>query len=245
MKQILSKIALADKDYGLIQENDIIAVGVSGGKDSTLLLYALELYRIKYRRNFKVIGIHIDLGFGEEDFSPIQSFFDQYEIPLYAVDSKVSRILHQQLTKDGRIRCSLCSKFKKALVIAEGKKYNCNKVAFAHHADDAVETLLLNMIYGGRLACFTPFMPLTETGISFIRPFVYTREKDIIAAHSVNHLPKIKSGCPMDGATKRQEIKDLLNQIYTDYPQSKENFLMALHNLDNLDLWIKKKDVDK
>ncbi|MEI7668391.1 MAG: tRNA 2-thiocytidine biosynthesis TtcA family protein, partial [Erysipelotrichaceae bacterium] len=194
MKQILSKIALADKEYDLIQENDIIVVGVSGGKDSTLLLYALELYRHKYRKNFKVIGIHVNLGFGEEDFSLIQRFFDDLSIPLYSIESKVSSILHQRLTKDGRIRCSLCSKFKKALVISEGKKHNCNKVAFAHHADDAVETLLLNMIYGGRLACFTPIMPLTETGISFIRPFVYTREKDIIAAHSVNNLPKIKSG---------------------------------------------------
>jgi tRNA(Ile)-lysidine synthase TilS/MesJ len=234
---LLTKIKRADRDYGLIDENDVIAVGISGGKDSTLLLYALEAYRKISPKTFKVIGIHLNLNFGEEDFSVISSFFEQHQIPLYTVNTDVAQRLESHKTQDGRVPCSLCSRFKKAAVIAEAKRHSATKVAFAHHADDAVETLLLNLIYGGKVNTFEPKMLLSESKMTFIRPFIYIHESEIIANVQELRLPVIKSGCPMDGHTQRESMKQLLVQLYDDYPQSKGNLLKALHNPSQLKLW--------
>jgi tRNA(Ile)-lysidine synthase TilS/MesJ len=241
MKLLLRKMSHADYDYDLIQDGDVIAVGISGGKDSTLLLYALNKYKQKSGKNFKVIGIHIQLGFDGDPFEPVQTYFNELGIELFQAPSNVAKILELNKTPDGRIRCSLCSKFKKAAVIAEAKRYGCNKVAFAHHADDAVETMMLNAIYGGKLNTFDPKMLLSVSQMTFIRPFIYVRESEIIAQGKQIGIPIIKSGCPMDGATKRQDMKELLAEIYERFPQSKDNFLKMLHNPDQLSLWDPKK----
>ncbi len=237
MKLLLRKMAHADYDYDMIENGDVIGVGISGGKDSTLLLYALNKYRIKTGKDFKIIGIHIQMGFNGDDFEPVQTFFNELGIELYQISSSIAKILELNKTPDGRIRCSLCSKFKKAAVITEAKKYGCTKIAFAHHADDAVETLMLNAIYGGKLNTFDPKMFLSESKITFLRPFIYVRESEIIAQTQQLKLPVIRSGCPMDGITKRQEIKELLTEIYVRFPQSHDNFLKMLHNPDQLHLW--------
>lgn len=241
MKLLLRKMSHADYDYDLIQDGDVIAVGISGGKDSTLLLYALNKYKQKSGKNFKVIGIHIQLGFDGDPFEPVQTYFNELGIELFQAPSNVAKILELNKTPDGRIRCSLCSKFKKAAVIAEAKRYGCNKVAFAHHADDAVETMMLNAIYGGKLNTFDPKMLLSVSQMTFIRPFIYVRESEIIAQGKQIGIPIIKSGCPMDGVTKRQDMKELLAEIYERFPQSKDNFLKMLHNPDQLSLWDPKK----
>ncbi|NTW95037.1 MAG: tRNA 2-thiocytidine(32) synthetase TtcA [Erysipelotrichaceae bacterium] len=241
MKLLLRKISHADYDYEMIDDGDIIGVGISGGKDSTLLLYALNKYRIKSGKQFKVIGIHIQLGFDGDSFEPVQTYFDGLGIEMFQAPSNVAKILELNKTPDGRIRCSLCSKFKKAAVIAEAKKHGCNKIAFAHHADDAVETMMLNAIYGGKLNTFDPKMFLTEAKITFLRPFIYVRESEIIAQSKQIGIPVIKSGCPMDGVTKRQDMKELLAEIYERFPQSRDNFLKMLHNPDQISLWDPKK----
>jgi len=237
MKLLLRKISHADYDYDLIQDGDVIGVGISGGKDSTLLLYALEKYKQKSGKQFNVIGIHIQLGFDGDPFDPVQAYFDGLGIQLIQSPSHVAAILEKNLTPDGRIRCSLCSKFKKAAVIAVAKENGCNKIAFAHHADDAVETMMLNAIYGGKLNTFDPTMYLTESKVTFIRPFIYVRESEIIAQSQQIGIPVIKSGCPMDGVTKRQDMKELLAEIYERFPQSRDNFLKMLHNPDQISLW--------
>jgi len=241
MKLLLRKISHADYDYEMIEDGDVIGVGISGGKDSTLLLYALNKYQIKSGKQFKVIGIHIQLGFNGDPFEPVQAYFDGLGIEMFQAPSNVAKILELNKTPDGRIRCSLCSKFKKAAVIAEAKKHGCNKIAFAHHADDAVETMMLNAIYGGKLNTFDPKMFLTEAKITFLRPFIYVRESEIIAQSKQICIPIIKSGCPMDGVTKRQDMKELLAEIYERFPQSRDNFLKMLHNPDQISLWDPKK----
>ena len=245
MKQILGCIRKADQDYQMIQNNDRIAVGVSGGKDSMLLLYCLHLYKNFCERlnlkTFTVVGIHIRMGFPNMDFSEAIRFFEEKGIEFHIVDSRIYDILKIQANEDGSLKCSLCSTLKKGAVNKAALSYNCHKVAFAHHADDAIETLLMNAIYGGRLATFAPKMYLTNSEVSFIRPLIYARENNIIAAADSCQVPVIKSTCPMDGYTKRQDMKDMLNTLYAEYPSAKDNFLRMLHNEKQLSLWHEEK----
>lgn len=237
LQEILRKIKKADKDYHMIEPHDRIAVGVSGGKDSMVLLTALHMYAKFPHRQFSVIGIHIDLGFPDMDFHDIDEFCNRNGITLYHEPTQVYTILQKNRDKNGRIPCSLCSKFKKATVIAAAQKYHCTKTAFAHHGDDAIETLLLNAVYGGRIATFKPKMFLTDTQMMFIRPLIYCYEEEIVAAKQINAIPEVKNTCPNDGFTKRQEMKLLLQALYQKYPEAKSNFLLMLRNQKQLDLW--------
>lgn len=243
IKKVLSSMRKADIDYGLIDDGDKIGVGISGGKDSNLLLYCLYLYQFlaanTFDKHFSIVGIHIDLNFGEEDFNIIRHWFDDYPIEIVSEHSLIADILDKH-RKNGKIECSRCSTLKKGAVIACAKKIGCNKVAFAHHSDDAIETLFLNMIYGARIATFDPKMHLSNQDITFIRPFIYAFEKDIKKAQREIGMPSIKSGCPNDGFTKRQDIKELLHTIYHQYPHAKENFQLSLHNTEKINLWHKK-----
>lgn len=239
LQQILRDIRKADRDYGLIQDGDRIAVGVSGGKDSMVLLTAMHMYSKFQGKNFTVVGIHIKLGFPNMDFQEVFSFCEKEGIEFHTFDSIVYEILKKNLDKNGDLKCSLCSKFKKATVIEEAKKFGCNKVAFGHHSDDAVETLLMNMVHGGKIATFLPKMYLTNTDITFIRPLIYCYEKDILDAQLKNEIPFVKSTCPNDGYTERQSMKELLQSFYESYPMARSNFVYMLSNQKQVSLWNK------
>lgn len=126
---------------------------------------------------------------------------------------------------------------KKGAVNRAAKDFGCTKVAFAHHGDDAIETLLMNAIYGGRLATFAPKMYLSNAEMPFIRPFIYARENQIRAAVESCGVPVVKSTCPMDGFTRRQDMKEMLERLYAEYPMARDNFLLMLHNEKQLSLW--------
>ena len=239
---ILGDIRKADQDYHLIDDGDRIAVGVSGGKDSMVLLNALHMYSKFADRNFEVVGIHIKLGFPNMDFSEVVAFCRQQGITFYQYDSQVYEILKRNPDKEGNIKCSLCSKFKKATVIDAAKKLNCTKVAFGHHSDDAVETLLMNAIHGGKLATFLPKMYMSRTDTTFIRPLVYSYESDILSALERNQIPFVKSTCPNDGYTERQAMKDMLQEFYRSYPMAQKNFIRMLYNEDQVELWHREGD---
>lgn len=239
---ILGDIRKADQDYHLIDDGDRIAVGVSGGKDSMVLLTALHMYSKFADRNFEVVGIHIKLGFPNMDFSEVVAFCRQQGITFYQYDSQVYEILKRNPDKEGNIKCSLCAKFKKATVIDAAKKLNCTKVAFGHHSDDAVETLLMNAIHGGKLATFLPKMYMSRTDTTFIRPLVYSYESDILSALERNQIPFVKSTCPNDGYTERQAMKDMLQEFYRSYPMAQKNFIRMLYNEDQVELWHREGD---
>ncbi|MBR4471465.1 MAG: tRNA 2-thiocytidine(32) synthetase TtcA [Erysipelotrichaceae bacterium] len=242
VKKILAQVRKADRMFSLIEDKDRIAIGLSGGKDSSLLLYIMYLYRFlyenTYHKTFDIVGIHVDLNFGQGDMEPMLKWFEQYGIEIHCEESKIADILKLNLHKD-RIDCSLCSTLKKGAVINFAKQYGCNKVAFAHHADDAIETLLMNMIYGGRIATFDPKMYLDHSDTTFIRPFCMSFESDIAKTCRQLEIPIVSSGCPNDGYTKRQDIKELLHSIYHEYPQAKENFLLSLYNKEKVNLYYK------
>ena len=245
VKKLLAQIRKTDSMFNLVEDRDRIAIGLSGGKDSSLLLYMMHLYKYlyenTYKKTFDIVGIHVDLNFGEDDIQPLLDWFSEYPIEVYCEGSKIRDILELNKNK-GRIDCSLCSTLKKGAVIKAAKKLGCNKVAFAHHADDAIETMFLNMIYGGRIATFDPKMYLTNSETTFIRPFCMSFESDIARTCRQLEIPIIKSGCPNDGYTKRQDVKELLHQIYHEYPQAKENFLLSLYNKKQFNLYMDKLD---
>ncbi len=238
MKKVLGCIRKADQDFDLIANNDRICVGVSGGKDSVLLLYALSLYQRFADVSFEVIGVHIEMGFPDMDFSEMDAFFKEKGITCYHEPSQIYEILKLN-QKNDVIQCSLCSKFKKAAVIEASKKYHCTKVAFAHHVDDAIETLFMNMIYGGKINTFAPKMYMDRTDTRFIRPLIYASETDISKAVKEASLPIVPSTCPVDKKTMREEMKTLLKTLYHRYPQAKHNFALMLSNEENLALWHK------
>jgi tRNA(Ile)-lysidine synthase TilS/MesJ len=237
---ILAKIRSADEDYRLFEEDDRIAIGVSGGKDSMSLLYALNLYRKYSRINFTIVPVMIDLGF--PDFNPyeIEKYTAKLGLKLIIADGKkVYPILEKQMVLQHlkHLPCSICSRMKKAIIDKIAHEQNCAKVAFAHHQDDAIETLLLNEIYGARVATFSPKMYLSKEKITFIRPLIYCTENETRRLTKEENIVVLPSHCPNDGHTEREEVKNLYSDIKRLFPQSKGNFPKMLTNGDKLDLF--------
>ena len=242
LNKLLGDIRKADQEYELIEDGDRVAVGVSGGKDSMVLLTALHMYSKFPDKKFTVVGIHVKMGFPDMDFSNVVNFCEKEGIEFHMFDSKIYEILKRNLDNNGRLRCSLCSKFKKSSVNNFAKQLHCTKVAFGHHSDDAIETLLMNAIHGGKLATFLPKMYLSNDDMTFIRPLVYSYESDILHAANVNDIPFVKSTCPNDGYTERQSMKDMLQDFYKKYPMARKNFINMLYNEEQLELWHREHD---
>ncbi len=243
IREILASIRRADETFDLIRDGDRIALGISGGKDSIVLFYALSLYQKFANKNFTIIPIMLDLGFSTFDAKNYQNYFKSQGYELLVSDSRqVFQILEIQQERQNlaKLPCSICSRMKKAAINKEAKILNANKVAFAHHIDDALETLFMNMISGGRLASFAPKMHLSNVDITFIRPLIFVEETTIIKTQKELDLPVMKSGCPNDKKTRREDIKSLLNNIYKNTPEAKKNFQLMLTNYQSADLWFDK-----
>ena len=235
MKKILGNLRKAIEDFNMIEEGDKVSVGVSGGKDSMLLLYALHLYQRFSPVSFELVGITLKLGFSGMDFNPVIDFCKLHNIEYHMVDTQVFEILQGNADKSGRLPCSLCSKFKKALLIKKSLELGCNKVSMAHHADDATETLVMNAIHNGTLATFKAKMFLDESNVTFIRPFIYCYEKDI-KKNARKNVPIVESTCPMDKNTGREDVKTMLNALYKTYPTAQKNLLLAMQNTHRVSL---------
>lgn len=239
-KLIMASLRKADNDFDLIQNGDKIAVGISGGKDSSVLLYSLNFYKQISCKNFEVMGIYIDLGFGQENMNELIDYFNNIGVEIKIVPTQIADILNEN-RKNDKVECSLCSRLRKGALVNASKEYNCNKVAFGHHSDDAIETLFMNMIHGGRIATFSPNMELEGNDIKLIRPLIYAEEYDIARMSRNLNIPISKNVCPNEGHTQRAATKELLKDIYKQYPQAKNNFLVMIKNTENVELWDKNK----
>ena len=238
IRTLLACIRKADNKYNLINHGDKIVVGLSGGKDSVSLLYCLSLYQKFSHTDFTIQPVLLDLGFDGFDATKMIDFCHSLGYELLVHDSKeVYPILKAHQGDEKHLPCSICSRMKKAAINKVANELGFNKVAFAHHADDAVETLFMNEIYGARIASFTPKMHLERADITFIRPLVLCRENDIIRLIKEENLPVSDSKCPADKTTTREDIKNLLKEIYKKYPSSKDNFLTMLDNYKKNELW--------
>lgn len=251
MRKLIGSIMRADNAFNLIEDNDRICVGVSGGKDSMLLLEALALYKQILKKtkniNIEIIGIHLKISLCAINYDEMVQYWKNKGIEFYLVDTHMGEILRENMKK-GKIQCSLCSKMKKAILIDEAKKHNCNKVSMGHHADDAIETFFMNMINEGRIATFKPKMYLDRSDITFIRPLILAREKHIRKLTTKLEIPVIPCGCPMEGFTQRDSMKLFLQKHFYDNPKWKisyKNFLISLCNYKECDLWFLDKNDKK
>lgn len=238
MKNILKYLRKADDDYRLINDNDTLIVGVSGGKDSMLLLKALSQYQKFKNKHFKLIAVHMKMGFPNMDSNKIKQYAQDLGVEFYEEEVPIYEILKHYLKEDGNLDCSRCSTLKRGAIVKIAKKLNANKIAFAHHGDDAVETFFLNAIYSGKMQSFQPRIYYEDNNITFIRPFIYLHESDIIQAVKKENVVIVKSTCPKDGNSKRTELKQLMQNIYKEFPSSKNNLLKMLSD-EEVNVWKK------
>lgn len=239
MKEILKQVRKADQDYQLMEDNDHIIVGVSGGKDSMVLLTALHIYQKFKHKNFMLTAVHLKMGFDNMSSIPIQEYCMSNNINFIEEVTPIYDILKHYPKQNQRIDCSRCSNLKRGAIVRVAKRIKANKIAFAHHADDAIETFFMNMLHGANLSVFQPKIWYEDNQINFIRPFLYVNEKDII--HTVNELqiPIVKSTCPNDGKSERAKTKKLLQHMYKTNKYAKHNIMKALRE-EHYNPWYKK-----
>ena len=238
IRTVLACIRKADQMYNLINHGDKILVGLSGGKDSVALTYALSLYQKFSHTDFVIQPVIMDLGFPGFDPTSMRDFCESLGLKLMVVDNtEVYRILQIQQKDKEHLPCSICSRMKKASMNKIANELGFNKVAFAHHADDAIETYMMNSLFGGRVASFSPKMHLERADITFIRPLIHVRESDIIKLVKEEDLPVLASGCPANMHTRREDMKNLLKDIYKKYPIANDNLLTMLSNYEKEDIW--------
>ncbi|MBQ8718386.1 MAG: tRNA 2-thiocytidine(32) synthetase TtcA [Clostridia bacterium] len=216
-KRILSFTRRAVDDYGMIRPGDKIAVGVSAGKDSLTLLVAMAELRRFYPVPFELCAITVDMGFaGGTDFTPIRELCEQLNVPYHIVPTEIYKIIFE--VRKEKSPCSLCAKMRRGALNNAAKELGCTTVALGHHFDDAVDTFMLNLFFEGRIGCFQPVTYLSRQDLYVIRPMVYMPEKDIRYFATHNTLPVVKSACPANGNTEREEMKQLLNSLDRKYP---------------------------
>ena len=234
LQQLLSLTRKAVDEYQMIEEGDQIAVGVSGGKDSLTLLYSLHGLKRFYPKSFLLRAVTVDLGFQESDFEEIAKVCDTLGVPYTVVRTEIARIIFQERKEENP--CSLCAKMRKGALNQAVKELGCNKVAYAHHRDDLVETMLLSLIYEGRFHCFSPRTYLDRMDLTVIRPMMFVSEADVIGFKNRYELPIQKNPCPADGYTKRQYAKELLASLNQRDPGVKDRMFSAILN-GNISGW--------
>ena len=238
LQRVLSEVRKAVDDYRMIAEGDKIAVGISGGKDSLTLLYALSSLRRFYPHPFELVAVTVNLGFANLDLSEIKKLCEKLEVPYTVVKTQIGQIVFEQRQENNP--CALCAKMRKGALNEAMKQLGCNKIAYAHHMDDVVETMMLSLLYEGRFHTFSPVTYLDDTGLTVIRPLIYMKEADVIGFVRKYEVPVVKSPCPADGHTKREYVKQLLKQLNTENPGVKQRMFTAIQNgCDNLKEWNK------
>lgn len=234
LQQVLSYVRKAVDDYSMIAEGDKIAVGISGGKDSLTLLYALNDLKRFYPKSFDIHAVTVDLGFQNLNLDEIEALCRELSVEYTIIRTDIAQIVFEDRKESNP--CALCAKMRKGALNKAIKDAGCNKVAYAHHKDDVVETMLMSLIFEGRFHTFAPVTYLDRMELEVIRPMLYMNEADVIGFVKKYNVPVVKSPCPADGHTKREYVKDLLRQLNHENPGVKERMFAAIQN-GNLKGW--------
>ncbi len=237
MKTTLGCLRKADKDFNLIEDGDKIAIGLSGGKDSILLLHALSLYRKFTGKNYKVHAFTISMGYKPLETEKLQELCDSLDIEYTIHNSELYDIIFN--IRKEKSPCALCAKMRRGMLCDLAKAAGCNKLALGHHRDDAVQTLFMSLLNEGRLHTFAPKTYMSRSDITVIRPLIYLPEKQVIKLERQLNMPVQKNACPVDGTTGREEVKQLIARLSLEYPNLQDRVLHALQNFKPDSLWIK------
>ncbi len=229
-------------EYNMIADGDRVAVGISGGKDSLVLLCALNALRRYYPRRFELEAITIELGFEGMDFAPVARLCEEMEVPYTRIKTDIKEIVFDVRREDNP--CSLCAKMRRGALNDALRERGCNRLALGHHFDDAVETFMLSLLFEGRISCFKPVTWMSRAGVWQIRPMIYAGEKRIASLAQKLNLPIVENPCPEDKTSKRHEVKQMLAAMSQDYPDLRSKIFGAMQRLP-LDGWAPDKTKEK
>lgn len=236
MQKILSYMRKAIDDYGMIEDGDKIAVALSGGKDSTTMLLALKNLQIFYPKKFEIIGVTINPGFDNFDTSELAKLCEKNEIKYVVEKTSIKEIVFD--VRNEKNPCSLCANLRRGILNSVAIREGCNKIALGHNEDDVLETFMLNLLYGGSISTFAPVSFMDRSGITLIRPLIYAPEKYIKSFAKKNELPIMEKVCPMDGISKREDMKNLIYNFQKDIPRVRANLYGAIKR-SNIKGWQK------
>ncbi|QUH31638.1 tRNA lysidine(34) synthetase [Vallitalea guaymasensis] len=230
LQQLLSHTRKAVDTYNMIDDGDKIAIGVSGGKDSLALLYALKGLQRFYPKKFEVEAITVSLGFDNFNLTGVKNLCKELDINYTIVDTDIGEIIFNE--RKEKNPCSLCAKMRKGALNEMADKLGCNKIALGHHKEDIVETMMMSLFFEGRFYTFSPVTYLDRMKLYSIRPFMYVAEKDLIGFKNKYNLPVVKSPCPADGNTKREYMKNLLSNLEKENPGLVQRLYRAIEGSD-------------
>jgi tRNA(Ile)-lysidine synthase TilS/MesJ len=229
LNDFTSVVRKAVDEYHMIDEGDAVAVGVSGGKDSMLLLRSLQHLSTYYPKRFRVEAVTVELGFEGMDFTPVADMCRELKIPYTCLKTDIREIVFDVRQEENP--CSLCAKMRRGALNDAIKARGISKLALGHHFDDAVETFMMSLIFEGRLSCFRPVTYMDRSGVTQIRPLIYAGEQKIINVASALELPIVENPCPMDKTSKRYVIKQMLRGMSAEYPDMKTKIFGAMQRL--------------
>lgn len=229
MEQFAGLVRRCVEDYEMIADGDVIAVGLSGGKDSMALLCALNSLRRYYPKRFELLGVTVGLGFPGMDFTPVRDYCRELGVPYDFIETDISDVVFQE--RKEKNPCSLCVKLRKGAFHERLNALGANKAALGHHMDDAVETFLLSLIYEGRISCFEPVTTMDRSGITQIRPMLYAEEKRVVGLARKYAFPIVESTCPMDKTSKRALVKQYMYELSRERRDFKIKTFRAMQRL--------------
>ena len=224
-KWFLTRVKRTIYDYKMIDQGDRVAVGLSGGKDSSALLYILNIFRRHAPFDFDLQAIYVHLGW-DVDLKPLHELARSMEVGLHVEETAISKIVFE--TRQEKNPCALCANMRHGALHLAAKKLGCNRVALGHHLDDAIQTFMLNLIYTGKMDTFKPVTYLDRAGLYQIRPLIQLPESTLAALAKREGLPIVKNPCPVSDRTKRAEMEGLLNEMTERYPDLREKWRAAL-----------------
>lgn len=236
MQRMLSYIRKAIDDYSMIEDGDKIAVGLSGGKDSITLLMGLKALQRFYDKKFDLIAISVNPGFDFFNSKFLQATCDRIGVQYVEEKTHIKEIVFD--IRKEKNPCSLCANLRRGILNSVAIREGCNKIALGHNEDDVLETFFLNLLYGGSIGTFAPKSYMDRSGITLIRPLIYAPEKSIKTFVKKNNIELMPKCCPMDGVSKREDMKNLIHELQKDIPMVKTNIYGAIKR-SNIKGWEK------
>ena len=235
MQKILSFMRKAIEDYNMIEEGDKIGVALSGGKDSISMLMGFKALQRFYPKKFEIVAISVNPGFDFFNKEFLIETCKKIDVPLFIEDTNIKEIVFD--VREEKNPCSLCANFRRGALNSVAIREGCNKIALGHNEDDVLETFLLNLFYTGSIHTFSPVSYMDRSRITLIRPLIYAPEKSIKAFIKRNNIEIMDKVCPMDGVSKREDIKNMIKDLKVDIPHIRSNLYGAISR--NLNEWKK------